>query len=121
MQLISSFLFALAASSVHARGTPLRARQDEPAHTYQPCGGFVPNPPKCDEGFVCIQDPRDDSGVTDQPGICVPEENWPKCGGISGLECLPGWGPTVCYDWPQDDCDPDNGGADCIGICLYPL
>ena len=119
MQLISSLMFALAASTTYARSTPLRARQDEPSHEYPPCGGFTPNPATCEEGFQCIQDPRK-PGVSDLPGICIPEEGWPQCAGFQGLECLPGWGPSVCYDFP-DDCDPENGDADCIGICLYPL
>ena len=120
MQLVSSLVLALVASTAYARGTPLRAREDDPEPTYQPCGGFTPNPATCDEGFQCIQDPRRED-VSDLPGICVPNEGWPQCGGFIGLECFPGTGPSVCYDWPQDDCDPDNGGADCIGICLYPL
>ncbi|SJM92531.1 hypothetical protein [Crenothrix polyspora] len=36
------------------------------------------------------------------------------CGGIAGLAC-----PTnqVCVDDPNDTCNPNNGGADCSGIC----
>jgi hypothetical protein len=36
------------------------------------------------------------------------------CGGIAGFPC-PGAG--VCQDDPSDSCDPQNGGADCGGIC----
>lgn len=36
------------------------------------------------------------------------------CGGIAGIECPKG---EVCADDPNDDCDPNNGGADCGGIC----
>ena len=36
------------------------------------------------------------------------------CGGIAGIPC-PGAGR--CVDNPNDDCDPNNGGADCGGIC----
>ena len=37
------------------------------------------------------------------------------CGGFLGLQCSD---PTdVCVDDPSDNCDPNNGGADCIGIC----
>lgn len=39
----------------------------------------------------------------------------PACGGIAGLPCPDG---RVCVDDPRDDCDPDNGGADCGGICV---
>jgi hypothetical protein len=36
------------------------------------------------------------------------------CGGIAGTPCPD---PLVCVDWPGDDCDPDAGGADCVGVC----
>lgn len=38
----------------------------------------------------------------------------PFCGGFAGVEC-PGGG--TCADDPHDDCDPENGGADCSGLC----
>ena len=37
------------------------------------------------------------------------------CGGIAGITCPDGY---ECIDDPDDDCDPDNGGADCGGICV---
>lgn len=37
------------------------------------------------------------------------------CGGFGGLECPDGF---TCVDDPNDGCDPDNGGADCGGICV---
>jgi hypothetical protein len=37
------------------------------------------------------------------------------CGGIAGLPCPKGF---ICVDDPRDDCDPETGGADCIGICV---
>ncbi len=39
------------------------------------------------------------------------------CGGIAGLPCPTG---MTCVDWPGDNCDPNAGGADCIGICVTP-
>jgi hypothetical protein len=42
---------------------------------------------------------------------CVPS---PQCGGFAGFTC-PGEGE--CVDSPNDDCDPQNGGADCGGYC----
>ncbi|RYP56562.1 hypothetical protein DL771_011881 [Monosporascus sp. 5C6A] len=119
MRSITALVLALAAMS-YARSTPTRARQDEPETTYASCGGFTTYPVTCPKGFQCIQDPRLSDEPTDQPGICVPD-NWTECGGFINLECLPGTGPSQCFDWPNDDCDPDNGGADCTGICLYPL
>jgi hypothetical protein len=39
------------------------------------------------------------------------------CGGFAGLGCPEGY---ACIDDISDDCDPNNGGADCIGICSWP-
>lgn len=36
------------------------------------------------------------------------------CGGFAGFVCSDGY---ECVDDPSDDCDPEQGGADCIGIC----
>ncbi len=36
------------------------------------------------------------------------------CGGFGGIQCPEG---LHCVDDPNDDCDPTQGGADCIGIC----
>ncbi len=38
-----------------------------------------------------------------------------ECGGFLGLLCPTG---QMCTDDPGDDCDPDNGGADCGGVCV---
>ncbi|RSL73850.1 hypothetical protein CEP54_000231 [Fusarium duplospermum] len=85
---------------------------------YQTCGGFrMEPPPPCKKGTHCIDDPRIPGScgmACDAPGICAPKKA-PSCGGFIGKKCPKGlW----CYDDPTDDCDPENGGADCIGICL---
>lgn len=58
-----------------------------------------------------------------KPDICVPKgSSCPRpacpavvtCGGIAGTQCPSG---STCVDDPNDDCDPENGGADCGGIC----
>ncbi|WP_375765437.1 hypothetical protein NR798_27405 [Archangium gephyra] len=36
------------------------------------------------------------------------------CGGIAGIPCDEGF---TCVDDPNDDCDPNQGGRDCGGIC----
>ena len=52
---------------------------------------------------------------TDENGCEVCECNEQPCGGFLGLPCDEGF---VCVDFPGDDCDPQNGGADCGGICV---
>lgn len=37
------------------------------------------------------------------------------CGGIAGFPCPPG---LTCVDNPNDECDPQQGGADCGGMCV---
>jgi eight-cysteine-cluster-containing protein len=44
-------------------------------------------------------------------GVC-PQKT---CGGIAGIPCPP---DQQCVDNPDDNCDPNNGGADCGGICV---
>jgi hypothetical protein len=60
-------------------------------------------------GGVCTQQFCGDPGPQDPP------ETEPFCGGIAGFTC-PGAG--MCVDDPSDDCDPENGGADCGGLCV---
>ncbi len=40
------------------------------------------------------------------------------CGGIAAFPCPDG---QICVDDPSDSCDPTSGGADCPGICTYPI
>ena len=61
---------------------------------------------------MVASDPGEDEsvGTVDQqvkPGTMT-------CGGFAGLLCPDGYS---CVDDPSDRCDPDNGGADCPGIC----
>jgi len=46
-------------------------------------------------------------------GECEPKPVF--CGGIAGFPCPDG---QTCVDNPNDECDPNNGGADCGGICV---
>jgi hypothetical protein len=46
-------------------------------------------------------------------GECEPTGEF--CGGIAGFPCPEG---KACVDAPGDGCDPDNGGADCGGVCV---
>jgi hypothetical protein len=50
----------------------------------------------------------------DDPGGGDDEPSPVRCGGITGDGC-PGAGE--CVDDESDDCDPENGGADCGGLC----
>ena len=51
--------------------------------------------------------------VVDGAGVCTPPAP-PFCGGFAGFACN---GSAQCVDDPSDDCDPENGGADCGGVC----
>jgi hypothetical protein len=53
--------------------------------------------------------------AVESDGACAPEPTGPACGGLLGIPCE---GKAVCIDDPSDDCDPKNGGNDCIGICV---
>lgn len=37
------------------------------------------------------------------------------CGGFTGMTCPE---KMTCVDDPFDECDPELGGADCIGMCV---
>lgn len=39
-----------------------------------------------------------------------------QCGGFTGMGC--GDDAMECQDDPRDSCDPQNGGADCGGVCV---
>ncbi|QPG94156.1 hypothetical protein C2857_005016 [Epichloe festucae Fl1] len=85
---------------------------------YAACGGMRPRPVTCEAGAECRDDPRrpeEGCGLAcDAPGICMPKRPR-QCGGIAGSVCPEG---LYCYDVPEDGCDPTNGGADCLGLCL---
>jgi hypothetical protein len=84
---------------------------------YKSCGGFRVKPVNCPKGYKCKDDPRlpNSCGMAcDKPGICLPKK-LSNCGGIAGFQCPYG---LYCYDKPNDGCDPNNGGADCIGVCI---
>jgi hypothetical protein len=82
----------------------------------EPGGGEACGDVTCPSGQVCC---NASCGICTEPGgactqqFCEPE---PKvfCGGIAGIDC-PGEGE--CVDDPSDSCDPNNGGADCGGMC----
>jgi hypothetical protein len=38
------------------------------------------------------------------------------CAGLLGIACP---GDYQCIDDYRDDCDPENGGADCSGLCAH--
>ena len=60
------------------------------------------------------------AGTTWAQAPAPPEREAPQhltrsCGGFLGTPCPNG---QLCLDDPGDDCDPDQGGADCIGVCV---
>lgn len=85
----------------------------------------------CPVGTRCVVNPEDPRQAICEPidkcalvrcragthcvdGACIPDEPKVFCGGIAGFPC-PGEG--TCVDDPDDDCDPNHGGADCGGMC----
>jgi hypothetical protein len=126
--------------SVDQTAQALRARRIRGGPRHRFCGGIAGIP--CPKGQECVDNPKDDcdpnNGGADCGGICVPATNpcaavlcqtgnecvvvdgkavcQPAfCGGIAGIKCPDGFD---CVDNPKDDCDPNNGGADCGGICV---
>ncbi|KAB5566708.1 hypothetical protein GE09DRAFT_744412 [Coniochaeta sp. 2T2.1] len=89
----------------------------EPTFTYQSCGGHRIQQVPCLSHQICIDDPyKGGCGMAcDAPGICVTPDTF--CGGFAGIQCKDGR-RKMCVDDPRDDCDPENGGADCGGICV---
>ncbi|PKS10958.1 hypothetical protein jhhlp_002717 [Lomentospora prolificans] len=86
-----------------------------PVPSYQPCGGDRKEGPlQCEEGYVCVDDPRvEGCGMAcDRPGVCVEKK---PCGGYFGLPCPAG---LICVEDPSDGCDPAQGAVDCNGVCV---
>lgn len=89
--------------------------EDDPSDTCDPnqggadCGGSC----RCLQLALCIRGYIFDSSA--EVCACVPDPNVPRCAGFIGLECPAG---LECIDDPSDDCDPNNGGADCGGLCV---
>ena len=54
---------------------------------------------ECEDGFMCFGQ------------RCVER----FCGGIAGVVCPD---DQECVDDPDDECDPNAGGADCMGLCV---
>jgi hypothetical protein len=69
------------------------------------CGGHSLDPHQCPSDYVC----EGKQMAWDAPGSCTRQ-----CGGIRGLACE---GDQICVDNPNDSCDPNGGGADCMGVC----
>lgn len=62
----------------------------------------------CEHGFD-----KDEDGCEICSCADAPDDTF--CGGFAGLPCPDG---KICVDDPNDSCDPQNGGADCGGICV---
>ena len=52
--------------------------------------------------------------AADQTAALTEAQDGGFCGGFAGIPCAQG---LTCVDDPNDDCDPNQGGRDCGGIC----
>ncbi len=94
-----------------------RAAAVDVACTLQECGP-APLAPNilCPDG-VTVAGPSECMTLAD--GTCgyefieCPDAGF--CGGIAGIPCP---GGETCVDNPNDLCDPQDGGADCPGMCV---
>lgn len=106
--------------------TPIPAECEEDADCRLfsfPCDGCfcialrVDEPdPICDGSLVdCLVDPCDPA--FNLTAFCNSNacEAAHQCAGFLGIECPAG---QICIDNPNDDCDPGQGGADCVGVCV---
>jgi hypothetical protein len=107
--LLSTALFTLLVAAA-----PQAEQKKRPPPKYKSCGGFRIEYVGCPKDQICVDDPyAGGCGMAcDAPGICVKPV---FCGGFAGIQCK---GGKICIDDPRDDCDPNNGGADCGGICV---
>ena len=65
----------------------------------------------CLEGETRIRSACGEAGQA----CCLAQDPRPRrCGGFTGELCPEGF---ECVDDPTDQCDPERGGADCLGIC----
>ena len=57
-------------------------------------------------------------GTTSEGSSCTSSagDEPEPCGGFAGTACSNE--AMVCIDDPSDSCDPSNGGADCLGLCV---
>eukprot|EP00755_Sulcionema_specki_P006799 Sspe_Gene.36456::Locus_17613_Transcript_1_1_Confidence_1.000_Length_1504::g.36456::m.36456 len=49
-----------------------------------------------------------------EPRACPACLGKEKCGGPQDVQCKSGY---MCVDFPDDNCDPDNGDKECVGCC----
>ena len=77
-------------------------------HCDNTAGGCVANPVDQCATVRCTAGTKNIPGL----GCCLK-----TCGGLHGTRCD---GTDVCVDDPTDNCDPKNGGADCMGVCVPP-
>lgn len=85
--------------------TPPLCMSDNDCSAGETCDTSVCHTP-CAPGQVCPQVCW---------GECTTEPAPQQCGGFANLPCPD---DKVCVDDPNDSCDPENGGADCGGICV---
>jgi hypothetical protein len=85
-----------------------------PCVSDEDCGPKLPLPcPICPDGSSACPHGECTNGVCSMVFGACPNPGF--CGGIAGFPCPPGF---TCVDDRSDECDPNNGGADCGGQCV---
>ncbi|OJD40353.1 uncharacterized protein BKCO1_100013 [Diplodia corticola] len=89
------------------------------------CGGpdpaADPDSSPCPSGFTCVRDLSPDAErpnggcgpACGEYGVCIVPQG---CGGFAATPCAEEG--RECVDDPSDGCDPSDGGADCMGVCV---
>lgn len=110
-------LLAFACNKEGPGPAPAEEGGEPPACTPEDCGPKPGMPNSLCEDGVTMAGPGECKAIEGECGweiVECPSKPGAMCGGIAAIQCPEG---QTCVDDPNDDCDPEHGGADCGGIC----